>query len=180
MSALDELSIPAPRPDPLCRRYARKMDPWWGFVLAGVIWFACAMSMVTLAGIKLTSALGYADGSPETRRLSLIVEVAGLAATIGLFVWWRRRRLATKETLVREGDLVEVTVTGRPLQLSKTRTVVDFDGDDRELRCVFNRWFLPRTGETVTILHHPRVPHLVAFGSSGGMFSGHVRSGRVA
>ncbi len=181
MSPLDELSVPAPRPEPICRRYARKMDPWWGFVLAGVIWFVCAMSMVTVAGIELTSSLGYEAGSLETRRLSLLIEIAGLVVTIGLFVWWRRRRIATKETLVREGDLVEVTVTGKPFQLAgtKTRTVVDLDGDDRQLRCVFNRWFLPRTGEVITILHHPGVPHLVAFGSTGGMYSGHVRSGRV-
>jgi hypothetical protein len=131
--------------------------------------------------IKIGTSLGYADASPEAKRLSLILLPLGLATGVSTFVWWRRRRLATKEKLVRDGDLIEVEVTGRPFQLGgwKTRTAVDLAGDDRQLRCVFNRWFLPSTGDTIKLLHHREVPHVVAFGRSGNMFSGDVRGGTL-
>jgi hypothetical protein len=181
MTPLEELSVAVPRSDALCKRYARKMDPWWGFVLAGAIWAVCALTIVTLAMMKIGGALGYEDGSHGAKMLSAFMMPIGAILAILAFRWWRHRRLAAKEKLVRDGALVEMEVTGRPFQLggSKTRTAVDLVGDDRAMRCVFNRWFLPSTGETLSVLHHRDVPHVVAFGRSGAMYSGHVTSGAV-
>lgn len=177
MTPLEELSIATPRADAVCKRYARRMDPWWGFVIAGVIWWVCVMSMTTVAMIKISDSLGYAAGSSGAKKLSMIALPIAFALTIFGFVWWRRRRLGTKEKLVRDGDLVDVEVTGRPFQLggSKTRTAVDLVGADRELRCVFNRWFLPAKGDTIKLLNHRGVAHVVAFDRDGAMYSGHVR-----
>ena len=67
MTALEELSVATPRPEALCRRYARKMDPWWGFALAAAIWTICSLTVVSLVGMKLNQVFGFADGS-TTRR----------------------------------------------------------------------------------------------------------------
>ena len=181
MTPLEELSVATPRSDGLCKRYARRMDPWWGFVIAGAIWAVCSLTVVSLAMMKIGTALDYQDGSHEMKVLSAIMMPAGAVLAIVLFQLWRRRRLATKEKLVRDGALVEMEVSGRPFQLggSKTRTAVDLVGEDRSMRCVFNRWFLPTTGETIKVLHHRAVPHVVAFGRSGAMYSGHVTDGTV-
>ena len=181
MSPLQELSVDAPRPVPLARRYARKLDPWWGFVVAGVVWFVVVLVLTILAAIEVGEALGYADASTGAQVLTVIALVAGLTIGIAGFTWWRRRRLATKARLVRDGDLIEVEVTGRPFRLTgwKTRTTVDLAGHDRTLRCVFNRWFLPTPGDTITVLHHRSTHHIVAFDRAGAMFSGHVADGQL-
>jgi len=177
MTPLEELSVATPRSEALSKRYARRMDPWWGFVIAGAIWVVCTLVISSLATMKIGDALGYEDGSTGAQILSLSLLGAGAGLAVVTFVWWRRRRLASKEKLVRDGKLLEMEVTGRPFQLggSRTRTAVDLEGPDRSLRCVFNRWFLPGKGETIHVLHHPEVSHVVAFGRSGAMYSGHVR-----
>ena len=180
MAPLDELSIPVPRPEPLCKRYARRLDPWWGFVVAGTIWTVVAMVVTMLAMMKVSDRLGYEDGSRGAQVLAVISLVGAATFTIVTFRWWRTRRLASKATLIREGALRVMTVTGRPFRLGRsTSTAVDLEGGDRTLRCVFNRWFAPLTGETIKVLHHPAVPHLIAFDRTGSMYSGHVRSGQV-
>ncbi|HET9991746.1 MAG TPA: hypothetical protein VFQ65_24625 [Kofleriaceae bacterium] len=178
MTPLEELAVATPRDAALCKRYARRMDPWWGFVIAGAIWVVCTLAISVLATIKLGETLGYADGSTGAKVLSMILLVAGAAIAIVTFRSWRRRRLALKEKLVREGALLDMEVTGRPWGDGKT-TVVDLEGADRSLRCAFNRWFLPGKGETIKVLHHPQVSHVVAFGRSGAMYSGHVRDVRL-
>lgn len=180
MTNLEELADDVPRPAQVAKRYARRLDPWWGFVIAGIIWAVCAQAIIAIVGIKVNSALGYEDASTGARVVMMTGLVVGGVLAIAGFIWWRRRRLAVKELLVREGDLLDADVTGRPFQLGgwKTRTAVDLECDDRALRCVFNRWFLPTPGDTIKLLHHPDVPHVVAFDRSGRMFSGHVRSGQ--
>ena len=172
MSALEELSVPRPRPEALAKRYARRMDPWWGFVLAGVIWTICGFAMTMVLMLKITERLGLEAGSHGAQAAAIIGLLGGGAAIFFTFRWWRRSRLADKALLVRDGELIEVAVTGKPLRLTSTKTTVDLEGGKRRLRCVFNRWFSPSTGDTFKLLHHRGVAHVVAFDRGGDMYSG--------
>jgi hypothetical protein len=176
MTALEELSVATPRPEALCRRYARRMDPWWGFALAAAMWTICSLTVVSLVDMKLNDAFGFADGSTNAKILTLALLVVGGVAAVQAFRWWRQRRLAGKERLVREGELVDVVVVKRASSLvSGKSTTVELEGADRALRCEFNVWFLPSEGETIKLLHHRGLDHVVAFGRFGAMYSGHVR-----
>lgn len=172
MTAFEELSVPKPRPPELCRRYARKLDPWWGFIIAGVIWTIYGMALSVVLMIQIMGRLNIEDGSSSARIASIVTLVVGGAAVFLSFRWWRLARLREKELLVREGDLLEMEVVGRPFQISKYRTTVDLAGSKRELRCAFNKWFSPRG--TLYVLHQPMVPHVVAFDRDGGIAQGHV------
>ncbi len=177
--ALAELSVPTPRPASLCREYARRIDPWWGFAFAGFLWVVMVNAMMLVATIKLCDALGYEDRSTDAKVLGDAMFVAGLAISVSTFIVWRRHRLGTKERMIREGELLEVAVVGKPFTLRrKTQTMVVLEGERVEMRCVFNRWFSPNTGDTIEVLYHPTVSHLLAFGRHGDMYSGHVRASR--
>ncbi|MEP6864121.1 MAG: hypothetical protein ABJE66_26080 [Deltaproteobacteria bacterium] len=176
MTALEQLSVTAPRPEPLCGRYARKMDPWWGFVIAAAIWTVCSMTVVSLVGIEMNQVFGFADGSTGAKILTLALLATGGVAAVQAFRWWRHRRLASKVKLLRDGELVDVVVVTRDAAVvSRTSTIVELEGADRTLRCEFNVWFLPGEGETIKVLHHRELDHVVAFGRSGALYSGHVR-----
>jgi hypothetical protein len=176
VTALEELSVATPRPERLSRRYARKMDPWWGFGIAAAIWTICSMTVVSLVGLELNQAFGFADGSTNAKILTLALLALGGVGAVQVFRWWRQRRLASKERLVRDGELLEVVVTKRDSKVvSGKSTIVELEGADRTLRCEFNVWFLPGKGETIKLLHHRDLDHVVAFGRSGAMYSGHVR-----
>jgi hypothetical protein len=152
------------------------MDPWWGFAIAAAIWTICSMTVVALVGIELNQAFGFADGSTNAKILTLVLLAVGGVAAVQTFRWWRRRWLAGKERLVREGELVDVVVMKRDSKVvSGKSTTVELEGADRALRCEFNVWFLPSEGETIKLLHHRGLDHAVAFGRSGAMYSGHVR-----
>ncbi len=178
-SPIEELSVPTPRPDPLCREYARRIDPWWGFAFAGFLWIVMANAMTLVATIKLCDALGYEDQSSGAKALGGALQIVGLSLSVVTFILWRSHRLGTKERMIREGELLEVAVVGKPFMLgNRTKTMVALEGEDVEMRCVFNRWFSPDTGDTIEVLFHPAINHLLAFGRHGEMYSGHVRESR--
>ncbi len=179
MTPLDELSVKAPRPAALYGRYARRLDPWWGFVIAAWVWATGALVVQVLALIAILRAFGLRDGSPGARVVALVLFLAVGALTIASFRWWRRHRLASKAALIRDGELVEVQVTARPFEAFgwKSRTALELVGANRRLRCVFNRWFLPTVGQPIMLLHHRALAHVVAFGPSGAMYAGHVVDG---
>lgn len=177
MTALEELSVATPRPDALCRRYARKMDPWWGFTIAAAIWTVCSLTVVSLVVMELNPVFGFEDGSTGAKVLTLVLMLTGGFAAFQVFTWWRRRRLASKEALVRDGEMIEAFVLSRDIAaVSRKSTVVELETADRTLRCEFNLWFVPTKGETIKVLHHRGGSHVLAFGRSGAMYSGHVRS----
>jgi hypothetical protein len=179
MSALDDLSVPVPRPQAVAQRYARQLDPWWGFVLAGAIWAVCTLVVSSLAMMKLGEALDIADGSTGAQVMTLVSLVVFATTGVIVFRWWRRHRLGRKEALLRDGDRLEVHV-GRLWSFSRTKTVVELQAADRNLRCAFNRWFLPSNGSTITVIHHPGTSDIVAFDGSGSIYAGHVTGGELA
>jgi hypothetical protein len=174
---LEELSVAKPRPAGVCMRLARRLDPAWGFVVAGLIWAVLALSIATVVLMQVIRVLDLADGSTGSRIASLIVLPLGAVAGFYAFRHWRRARLRGKEMLLRDGALVEATVLKRSGDLEETE--VKLLAKDRELRCVFHRWFAPAEGSSIRLIHHPATAHVVAFDRHGAMYSGHVRGGQL-
>jgi len=178
-SALAELDVPPPRPDALCQRYARRMDPWWGFAIAAALITLFAVVITSVLAIKLMGWLGIRDGSTGAKIVSGGILVVGTVAARQVFRRWRRRRLAVKRRLVRDGVIHEVRVAAsrRELLPSGTRqfsAIVRVVGPQVDEDVGFNLWFSPPVGTTIRVLHEPGLRPVVAFDAAGRMYNGLV------
>jgi hypothetical protein len=177
VSDLAELDMQTPRPDELCARFARRMDPWWGFVIAGGLFMLVGLIVPTLVLIALGPRLGMVDGSHAAQVFSLGGEAIGALVAWKLFARWRNARLGAKRELIRAGKLVDMTVDAQLSSLLRSRRYshcVRLSGGGVTLDCGFNLWFAPSPGETVHLLYKRGLVPVLAFDASGRMYNGQV------
>jgi hypothetical protein len=175
MTDLARLDVPRPRPAALAASLVRRLDPWWGWVVAAVLLALAALVVGTLALVTVTPALGIADG---TRAAQVTAAVCLLLAGVGayvVFTRWRRARIGGKRALIRDGLLASATVVdgGRVLEKGRSDLELAITGGPT-LRCAFNVWFGPAAGREIRVLWQPGAPTILAFDAAGRMYSGHV------
>lgn len=177
-SPFDEINVSTPRPEEVCQRFARRMDPWWGYVLAGLLYGVVMLGVTELLALKISEGLGFSDQSRGERIIVCVTLLVGAIASWQLFVRWRRRRIAHKRELVRNGRLIEVVVTKQMRNWARSSrrfsNVVRVTGAGLTLECGFNLLFAPREHQKFWLLHHPRIVAIVAFDDSGAMCNGLV------
>lgn len=175
MTALEELDVPRPRPDELAASVVRRLDPWWGWAIAGALLALGGLVVGTLALITIAEPLGVADGTLAAQVMTPLCLALGLGAACLVFVRWRRHRVAGKRALVRDGALARATVTDRWRTVKKGRSDVELAvAGGPVLACVFNVWFGPAPGREVRVLWMRDCPTILAFDDAGRMYSGHV------
>src|SRR5690349_14918701 len=85
-----------PRPEPFVRHYVRRIEPWYGFALYGVLWFFVAFvafAIGTLPSFALVGALGLAKTSLLAKGLGFgLGALAFVAAWIPFVRWCVRKR----------------------------------------------------------------------------------------
>lgn len=120
-----------PRPDAVCKHYVRRIEPIWGFVVYGVLWY-----FVAFVFFALGCAPGFILGAIVGAKGATWVTVVGLTGGVIAFVlaWipyvrWARRKRARSMPLIRDGELVEGRVfdrmSGPGIQIAK-RVATDF------------------------------------------------------
>jgi len=112
---------PAPRPARLVKRFAHRIDPLWGFVLYGILYFvvvANTVGVLPLAVLVNVYPHGEAAGWLPYAWLAwyLVVQVP----VWWWFVAWKARRCAGAIALVRDGELVTASVS-RPVGMGSSR-----------------------------------------------------------
>jgi hypothetical protein len=175
----DELAIPTPRPDALCKRFVQRMDPWWGYVVAGALLALGGAIVGVLALITAMPALGIKEKTLAAQVCAIVALVLGEVLAYVIFTRWRRLRMGRKRTLIRDGTLTTATVGKRSMAIDKGRTTIDLDlAGGPSARCAFNLWFAPSAGAEVRILWLALGdnPHVLAFDGAGRMYSGHIKS----
>lgn len=103
-----------PRPEPFVRHYVRRIEPWYGFAIYGVLWFFVAMiafAIGVLPGFALAGAVGIEKTSLLARVLGIGGGVLAFAAAWIPFVRWCVRKRGRAEPLVREGKLYDGRVS---------------------------------------------------------------------
>jgi hypothetical protein len=105
----------APRPDSMCAHYVRRIEPWYGFVVYGVLYYFAAFVCFAIGCIP-----GFALGAAVGQKGALWVLILGLAGGGAAFVlaWWGfarwvKRKRARALPLVRDGALIEGRVFDR-------------------------------------------------------------------
>lgn len=102
-------STPVPRPPPLCRRFARKLDSIFGFIAYATLWF-----FVSCLSATLTLFLGIAivgdDPGVVGKVLVAGMWITGFVGAWVLFALWVRRRIVPARRLFREGTFAEAQV----------------------------------------------------------------------
>lgn len=101
----------------MCRRYARRIDSIFGFILYGILWFCVACGMATAALF-----LGIWIVGPNPSGFAKVVVMGlwagGFVGAWVLFWLWVRRRLGPATRLFRDGVIVDATVkTARRLTI---------------------------------------------------------------
>ena len=102
-------STPTPRPVAMCRRYARRIDSIFGFILYGLLWFFVAAVAIPAASFLGTWIVGPQPGPVG---VTIVMFMWGSAFVGGwvLFGLWVRRRLGRATRLFRDGTIVDATV----------------------------------------------------------------------
>lgn len=112
---LEEIAAASvPRPDVLCKRFVGWIEPVYGVVLYGVLYFLTIPPAVLLAciigAVELTDLLKlrpHSFANSLTVILGLAVGIAGYALACWPFVGWAKRKRGRARALLRDGVLVE-------------------------------------------------------------------------
>ena len=181
-------STPAPRGDGLCKQFAPKVDPWWGFLVYG---FAYAFLSIVMFMIGLLPAFLIADavGQPDAAWATALGVAMGFAA-FGLSWWafarWVKRRRLACHPLLRDGQLLTGTVVDKfaasagkvvkrlALDFAASelggvkvyRVEVEHDGKRRALE-VPVVGFRPALHTKMRVLFHPTAKHALVFDDKG-------------
>jgi membrane protein implicated in regulation of membrane protease activity len=179
MTDLEALDVPRPRPEALATSVVRRLDPWWGWVVAGVLLGLAGFVVGTFVMLWVNPALGIADGTRAAQIAALLCLVLGEAAALTIFGQWRRRRLARKRALIRHGTLATATVVKRKRRVNKGRSDLELAiSAGPTLRCAFNVWFGPPPGREMRVLWARDNADLLGFDAAGRMYSGHIKRTR--
>lgn len=174
-----------PRPDAVVRHYVRRIEPWYGFAVYGVLWFFVAFvafAAGTIPGFLLAGALGLAKTSLLAKVVGIgLGSLAFLAAWIPFLRWCKRKRTRVAP-LVREGKLYDGRVSdwrsGSSVEVAK-RVVADFAMEQigaKYYRVAFERSGArhmlqvpisigkpPKAGTPLPVLFHPTSPYALVF-----------------
>lgn len=181
MSDYETLSgEPVPRSEPLCRRYARRLESPWGFVAYGVLWFFVACGLATLA---LFAGIALAGDHAGRVAMGLVIAgwVGGFVFAWVLFALWVRSRMRPARRLMREGTFVAGAVTrvdrlsmrGAPFSVVK----IAFVHDGRDVIASVSVGGHPTgvaPGAIVPVLYLPGYRYCAAFAVDGQLVAGSV------
>jgi hypothetical protein len=98
-----------PRSEALSRELASRVDPAWGFVFYGILWFFVSWGP---PGIVLALGLRVAGKSPAGWFVMFVLVAWAISyiAMWWLFARWVRRRRAAARVLFRDGSFANATV----------------------------------------------------------------------
>lgn len=196
---LEEIAAASvPRPEVLCKRFVGRIEPVYGVVLYGVLYFlaippavllACMMGAVELADLLKIRPNSFAQSVAVI--LGAAVGIAGFALACWPFVRWAKRKRGRARALLRDGVLVEGTVAtttfDRLAQLAARmamsasggyygnvdwyRVVFEHAGERHWVICPFAR--KPAEGSRRTVLFLPGYDYALGFDDQGrGVVSG--------
>ena len=181
--------VETPRPPEVCKRYVRRVEPLWGFVVYGVLWYFVAFVAFAI-GIIPGFAFGNAVGAKGALWVQILGFVGGGIAFVLAwipYVRWAKRKRARTLPLIRDGVLLEGSVfnnmsgpglaaAGRvvtdfavgQLGVKFYRVTVEHNGMPHMLH-VPNPGFgeRPAPGTTLPVLFHPGVAHALVFDQRG-------------
>jgi hypothetical protein len=176
VSDYDELDVPVPRPEALCRSFVRRLDPIWGYVFAACLLAVGGGVLGVLALITVTPMLGIAAKTLAAKISAIIALALGYLLAYVIFTRWRRARMGSKLALIRDGQLTKAMVEKRSMAVDKGRTDITFAlPDGTIMTCAFNFWFAPEAEAAVRVLWSGS-SHMLAFDRAGRMYSGHIKN----
>jgi hypothetical protein len=176
MTDLDAMSeATVPRPDRLAQRFARRLEPTWGFVLYGILYAALVANVVgTIPLIFVVSSAWPADPSDAAMLATLGWYVVSQIPMWWLFRRWVRTRRSGPVMLVREGQLLDGTVIAHPM--SQTMVGCAISVGDGVIGVPVK---LP--GDTpCKVLYHPGAKYAFVFGPDGRAVACAANGGGVA
>lgn len=139
MTDLEAISeAPVPRPDRLAQRFARRIEPTWGFFLYGILYFAVVANTVGVLPLMVMVAT-QPKPAPSWMPVAWAAwYVVAQIASWWVFWRWIKSRRAHGVTLVRDGELVTGDVDGSAVSVSGVRlgTAIDF-GRERQCKVLF-------------------------------------------
>jgi len=175
-----------PRPEAVVRHYVRRIEPWYGFAVYGVLWWFVAFvafAIGVMPGFLLAGAIGVAKTSVLAKVLGIGGGLLAFGASWIPFVRWCKRRRSRVEPLVREGTLYDGRVfdrmsgTGGAVakrlaadfamsQIGAKYFRVSFERNDQHhILQVPNHAFAhpPAKGDALPVLFHPASPYAFVF-----------------
>ncbi len=189
----------APRAAELCRKYSRRVDPWWGFVAYGILWFFgtfVAFGIGVIGGVSLGRAAGGAKGSLPVTALGIALGVTAFVIAWIPFVRWAKRRRAKSLPLIRDGVIVEGRVFDPKAQshvdrakrlvgdyvvgqigVKFYRVTIEHAGMARMVHIPAQSFGPPPApGGSLPVLFHPACAHVLVFDQRGKACVAHVRA----
>jgi len=164
MSLLAELDTTTPRSEKECRRFARRIDPWWRNVgvLAGCGPLLAFVPVDSLAA-KLAALWAF-----------VVIELYALRA----HVRWRRRRFKLVHDLIRNGQVFDMVIVARGHSADNIIAFQMRHGGPT-LVCGFDR--IPdnvelKPGTTMEVLWSPPVSPVLACDDRGRVHVGHMHA----
>lgn len=159
MSLLGELDTTTPRSEEQCRRFARRIDPWWRSV--GVL-VACglALALVLLAFDSFAARLAGVWSF-------IVVEAYAVRAHLR----WRHRRFKLERDLIRNGQVFDMVIVAHGVD-----NIVAFQmrHGGPTLVCGFDRDVELKPGATMHVLWSPPVSPVLACDDDGRVHVGHM------
>jgi hypothetical protein len=177
MTDLESIRAAAvPRDRALCGRMAARIDPAWGFVAYGLLYFfvATAVSMAAFLWLLWTASSMGLPRAPWVATASLVVyTLLYVACWLPFAVWVSRRRGAARR-LFRQGTLFEAVITRvdlivvRGAPLTRASLAFDVSGVTRSaVASVGGHSPELVPGAKLPVLHVPDYGYCVAFAPSG-------------
>lgn len=100
---------PVPRPADLCRRYARKIDSIFGFIVYGLLWVFVS-NVAALLGLLLGAAIVGDQPGVVGQTVVTGLGIGGFVGAWVLFALWVRRRIGPARRLIRDGSFADAQV----------------------------------------------------------------------
>ena len=177
-----------PRHDEVCDRFVRRIAPWWGFAVYGVVYAVVSM-LAFIAFLCVGLAVGAALGAVDK---SIAINVSGFAFGLPAFalVWWHfvrwvKRRRGAARPLIRDGELVQGVVidpfAGSAVEVAR-RIATDFamsragvkfyrvsvqHGVDHHVLRIPLTSAAPEPNSSITVLFNPATKYALVFDRAG-------------
>ncbi len=129
---------PVPRPERLAKRFARRIDPAWGFFLYGILYFVVVANTVGVLPLMLMVAT-QPQPAPSWMPVAWAVwYVIAQIVSWWVFWGWIQRRRSYGVTLVRDGELVTADVHDSAVSVRGIHlgTTIDF-GPAQQCKVLF-------------------------------------------